>query len=118
MARLVLVVQTVTREGVDIGSGQAVLNADGAECPNDGDTILKLQNTTGGAIVVTFVTPMTILTAPALAVADQAYSVPASVTRYIRVGSANVYNQADGNMDIDVASDGVTMTAINMGSAV
>ena len=116
MARLNLVIKTVNRAGVDIGAGQAVLAADDAEMVNDGKTIIKMENTTGGAIVITFVTPQTVLSTPALAVADQTFSVPANVPRFIGPFPTATYNQSDGTLQIDSPTDGVTMTAIAIGS--
>ena len=113
MARLVLAIQTVGRNGKDIGSGQAVLLADGAEVANDGQTKFKMVNSTGSAIVVTFVTPVTLLSAPALAVADQTFSVPNNAERWIGPFPINEFNEPDGLLDIDVAADGVTFTAVN-----
>lgn len=110
MTRLALAVQTVTRAGVDLGAGGDVLQADGAEMVNDGLTALRMENTTGGAIIVTFVTPQTILESPGLAVADQTFSVPANQTRHIGAFPPDSYNLATGLMEIDVASDGVTIT--------
>lgn len=110
MARLALPVKTVTRAGIDLGSGNAVLQADGAEFVNDGRVALKLENGSGGAIIVTLVTPQTILQSPALAVADQTFSVPATSERHIGPFPTGSYNLATGLMDIDVASDGVTIT--------
>ncbi len=110
MPRLALTVKTVTRAGIDLGSGQAVLNADGAEMVNDGRTAFKLENGSGGAIIVTFVTPQTILQSPALAVADQTFSVPATSERHIGPFPGNSFNLATGLMNIDVAADGVTIT--------
>ena len=112
MARLALVIKTVGRAGVDIGSGQAVLNADEAEMVNDGKTAIKMENTTGAPIIVTFITPLTELTSPSLAVADQTFSVPANNTRWIGPFPIAVYNNAAGKLDIDVPADGVTMTAV------
>ena len=114
MARLVLVVKTVARAGVDIGSGQSVLLADGAEVANDGDTRFKVVNTTGGAITITFITPVTHGESPALAVADHAVSVIASATRWFGPFPAGTYNEpSDGLMDIDVSADGLDITPVN-----
>ena len=110
MARLALVVKTVTRAGIDLGSGQAVLLADGAEVVNDGLTAFLLENTTGAPIIVTFVTPQTILQSPGLAVADQTFSVPANVKRHIGAFPPDSYNLATGLMEINVAANGVTIT--------
>ncbi len=110
MARLALTVKTITRAGIDLGAGQAVLLADGAEVVNDGLTAFKLDNTTGGAIVVTFKTPQTVLQSPSLAVADQTFSVPANNERHIGAFPTNSYNLATALMEIDVAADGVTIT--------
>ena len=115
MARLELAIQTVTRAGVNIGSGQAVLLADGAQLANDGKTILKLANTTGAPIVVTFQTPQTILGAPSLAVADQTFSVPATSDRWIGPFPGTAFNNASNKLLIDVAADGVNMTAVAIG---
>lgn len=113
MARLPLVIQTVGRNGKDIGNGQSVLNADGAEVANDGATRFKMVNSTGAPIIVTFVTPITLLSAPALTVADQEFSVPNNAERWIGPFPTDAFNEFDGLMDIDVAADGVTMTAVN-----
>ena len=110
MARLALTVKTVTRAGIDLGAGHDVLLADGAEVVNDGLTAFILENTTGSPIIVTFVTPQTILQSPALAVADQTFSVPANSKRHIGAFPADSYNLATGLMEIDVAANGVTIT--------
>lgn len=112
MARLDLTVQKVTRAGKDIGSGQAVLTADNAEVTNDGKTILKLENTTGAAKTVTFITAATQLADPALTVEDQAYVVPANDTRWIGPFPPTTYNQSNDKLNIDVSADGVTMTPV------
>ncbi len=116
MARLALAIQTIGRAGVDIGAGQAVLNADEAEVVNDGTLVLKLDNTTGGAIVVTFITPQQVLTTPALPVGDQTFSVPANNIRWIGPFPTATFNNSSGKMDIDVPADGITMTAVKIGS--
>ena len=112
MARLNLVVQTVGRAGKDIGSGQAVLQADGAEVGNDGQTVLKMVNANGSPRTLTLVTPAVILTSPSLAVADQTYVVPANDERWIKLGPATIYNQENGKVNIDISGDGVTMTPV------
>ena len=114
MARLNLIVQTVGRAGKDVGSGHDVLSADGAECANDGQTIIELANGNASARTVTLVTPGVVLDSPSLAVADQTFSVPGTSTRWIKLGPATFYNQSNGKVNIDVSGDGVTMTPINI----
>lgn len=114
MPRLTLTKQTVGRAGKDIGAGQPVLLADGAEHANDGKTMFKLDNTIASIRTVTFISPATILGAPALAIADQAFAVPASSERWIGPFPADIFNKSDGLLDIDVSADGVTITAVTM----
>lgn len=117
MARLELVIKQITRDGVDIGSGQAVIGADDAMFVNNGRTALKCDNTTGAPIIVTLVTPVT-FGQDALAIADKTYSVPASVERWIGPWPVGEYNQPSGadagKVYVDLPSDGVTVTAVSI----
>lgn len=114
MARLPLAIQSIGRNGKDIGNGQAVLNADGAEVANDGRMRFKMVNSTGAGIIVTFVTPLTLLSAPALTVGDQEFTLPPNAERWIGPFPVNMFNETDGLMDIDVGGDGVTITAVGV----
>lgn len=116
MARLELTIQTIGRAGVDIGGGQAVLAADDAQFANDGATVLKLDNTTGAAIIITFQTPQTVLESPALPVAEQTFSVPATSERWLGPFPAATFNDGNGKLLVDSPTDGVNMTAVRIGS--
>lgn len=118
MPRTVMTVQTVGRAGVDIGSGDVITSGNGAEVANDGKTVFRLENLTGGALNVTFVTPVTVLSTPALAVADQVFSVPATSERWIGPFPTSEFNDpANGLLDIDVAGN-ITITPVNIGSGI
>ena len=91
MARLAIVVKTVGRAGLDVGSGSAVLQADGAECPNDGQTILELATALKIPAEETILQPYDLYTAEELFFTSTPYCImPATKFNGLPVGDGKV----------------------------
>ena len=74
MAATTLTIQDVSRTGLQATYGSA--NTDGSYVPNNGDVVLHLKNTSGGAITVTAKVQAKI--GGLSAAADQTVQVPAT----------------------------------------
>ena len=109
MARLELAVVTVSRNGI-AATDTPVLAADGGQFVNDGRTFLRVNNTTAVSRTITFLTPYTVGSGPALAVADHAFVLPAAATeRWLGPWPPGIYNQPDGKVYFDVSVDGISV---------
>lgn len=96
MARVVIPITEVTRQGVNItpGTGETTPDAvDGAMFTNDGRVVLSARNTGAGAHVVTIQTPAKVA---GLDVADLQVTVPAGATILIGPFPTSVFNQTAG----------------------
>lgn len=114
MPRLELAVVTVSRNAV-IATVTPVLAVDGAQFQNDGQTCLMVDNNTGGAKVITFLTPGTVGQGPALAIADHAYTIASGpIQRWLGPWPTGIYNQVDGKVYLDVSVDGISIRPIKV----
>ena len=116
MARLELPIYIMSRENNAAVVDTPVLAVDGAQFQNDGQTIVRLHNTSGGIKTVTFLTPTTLGNTPSNVVADYAFALPAgpALIRFIGPWPTNEYNQADNKVYIDCSVDGVNITVLRL----
>lgn len=112
MARAVLSVQKVVPSGLApvYSAGNQV---DGHEFANDGNVLLHVKNTGGGACTVTVQTPAIV---GGMAVADAVVAVPATTgDRMIGPFNTTIFNQAGGLVYVDLSTaTGVTLAAIKV----
>jgi len=101
--RTAVALQDVTRAGLAVTEA-AGDNVNGNQFTNDGKTILRVRNSSGGSLNVTITTPGTV---DGLAVADRVVAVGAGVTTFIGPFPVDQYNQggADaGQVFVDVTA--------------
>jgi len=101
----VLTVQPVSLTGLTPTFPAAAGGGD--EFSNDGRTLFRVKNGGGGSITVTFTTPKSI---KGVAIADPAITVAAGAEMYIGPFDPEIFNAADGN--VDVAYSGVTTVTV------
>lgn len=105
MARTELSVQTIDNDGMTPSYEAA--NADGEEFANNGDVFIHMKNGSGGAIVATFKTPATV---SGVSIDEVEVTISAAGEEMVGPFDPAVFNQADGNVDVDF--DGVTSLTI------
>ena len=105
MARTELTAQTIDNDGMEPSYESA--NGDGEEFANDGNVFIHAKNASGGAIVLTFKTPATV---SGVDIDEVEVSIPAGEERMVGPFDPAVFNQSDGNVDLDF--DGVTSLTI------
>lgn len=94
MARTALVPVQAVDEGAVLALAAA--NVDGHSIPGGGDTVLIVNNGSGGSINVTI---QTAATEDGLAIADQVVAVGAGVQKVIGPFRPGTYNRASGDTD-------------------
>lgn len=105
MPRVALTVQQVTRTALT-PTMSAADSANGHQFSNDGNVWLEVT-TTGTTANLTILTPGTV---DGLAIADRVIALPATGSRKIGPFPPDVYNQADGNVYVDLsAQTGITL---------
>lgn len=106
MARATLTPQDVVRTGLT-HTFAAVDAANGNAFVNDGKTVLYVKNGGVGSTNVTISTPGTV---DGLAIADLVVAVGNGVNKLIGPFPPGIYNQSDGNVNVDW-SVGTSVTA-------
>jgi hypothetical protein len=106
MARTALTPQDVARTGI-VHTFAAVDAANGNKFTNDGRCCLYVKNGGVGSIDVTIDTPGTV---DGNAVANLVVAVGAGVNKLIGPFPPGIYNQSDGNVNVDY-SGGTSVTA-------
>lgn len=110
MARTALTTQQLASGGL-AASYVAGDNTNGMQFAYSARKVLHVKNTTGGAIVVTVPVPSTV---DGLAVASRTVSVPATTGERFIGPFPPSYQQADGNVYVDFAATGTTVTLVEM----
>lgn len=112
MARTALTVQPVSIAGL-APAYTAADQPNGHEFVNDGNMLLHVKNTGGGACTVTLQTPAVV---SGVAVSDPTVSVPATTgDRMIGPFDPTIFNQAGGLVYVDLSTGtGVTLAAIKL----
>ncbi len=105
MARVDMDVKSINTAGVDVldAANSELIGNDGVAFPNNGRVYLMLYNTTSGAVNVTIATPATFDTD--LELDDRVVAVPGDGALLVGVFPTNLYNQANGNIDVDAANN-------------
>lgn len=102
-------VKSATSTGADIGTGTAIDTVNGNNFVNDGQTLLKLDNTDATSKVVT-IKVRTGLNVDGNTVADKTVSVPGTSVRFVKPLSTSVYGET---VEITCPSNLVKVTPIN-----
>lgn len=104
-----LSVQTATSAGLN-PTANAVSASD--EFANDGKTLARVANGSGGSLTVTIVTPNTV--DGGLAIADRTVTVPDGESRVIGPFPKSSYNDSSGNVTLQFsATTSVTVELFN-----
>lgn len=102
MPRTALTISDVTRSGVTQPAQQNGDNVNGNYLAyNDGKIIIEVQNSSGGALNVTFGIPGTL---DGVSTAGKVISVAAGAYVYFGPFPPGIYNQADGTVNVDVTA--------------
>src|SRR5688500_167062 len=99
MARTALTPQSFTSAGAVPAYSAA--NADGHSVVNSGRTLLHVKNGGGSSINVTIQTPGSV---DGLALPDKVIAVANGAEKIIGKLATNVYNQADGTVNVDFSA--------------
>lgn len=102
-----LTVGAISRSGLTRSLASAAVGGD--EFANDGKTFLEVANGSGSSITVTIATQMTV---DGKAVADDAISVGAGVTKQIGPFPPHIYNDANGKVQVTYSA----VTTVTVGA--
>lgn len=105
-----LSVQVVDRAGDGLTPAFAAATVSGDEFPNSGREWLVVKNGSGGSITVTASTPQTVA---GLAVAEEAYAVPASGECYIGPFPPGTFNNTSTGR-VALTYSGVTSLTVGV----
>lgn len=105
-----LSVQIVDRAGDGLTPAFTAAAAGGDDFPNSGREWLVVKNGSGATITVTAVTPQTV---SGLAVADEAYAVPAAGERYIGPFPPGTFNNTSTGR-VNLTYSGVTSLTVGV----
>jgi len=108
MARTVLTVQEIVISGLE--NALEAANADGEEFANDGNVFIMAANGSGGAITLTFKTPGTV--GGGVAIDEHEVSIAAGDEEMIGPFDPAIFNQSDGNVDLDFSA----VTSLTVGA--
>jgi hypothetical protein len=90
--------------GLNVTGGDVAYDAGGTRFPNDGNVFLRATNTSGGALGVSFGSPVLI---DGMALTPTATSIPAGIAKLFGPFPTSVFNQPDGTVIVFADSAGI-----------